>query len=121
MGHVTELDTCKLCVHINIEQDGRYTYNVTLGPFSKTTVATERQQCVTSVLLSYTCQKCNNNDCRTTMLLWQNNVSTVGKERQQCVTSVLLSYTSVKNVTVMSVAQQCFYGKLMLPATIRRT
>ena len=86
-----------------------------------TTVGKERQQCVTSVLLSYTCQKCNNNDCRTTMLLWQNNVSTVGKERQQCVTSVLLSYTSVKNVTVMSVAQQCFYGKLMLPATIRRT
>jgi hypothetical protein len=115
MGHVTELDTCKLCVHINTQQDRRYTYNVTLGPFSKTTVATERQQCVTSVLLSYTsvknitimivaqqcfyekkcnhcwngkatmryfcivelhvCQKCNNNECRTTVLLWQTYVA----------------------------------------------
>jgi hypothetical protein len=57
MCHVTELDTCKLCVHINIQQDRRYAYNVILGPFSKTTVATERQQCVTSVLLSNTSVK----------------------------------------------------------------
>jgi hypothetical protein len=58
------------------------------------------------------CQKCNNNECRTKMLLWQNNVTIVAKKKQ-CVISVLLSYKSVKNVTIMSVAQQCFYGKIM--------
>jgi hypothetical protein len=52
-AHVTELDTCKLSVHINILQERQNTYNTTLLLFRQTTVAMEKQQCVTCVLLCY--------------------------------------------------------------------
>jgi hypothetical protein len=75
-GHVTELDTCKLCVYINIQKDRRYTYNVTSWRFRKNHCckgnATMRYLCIVEL---HVCRKCNNNECRTTMLLWQTYVA----------------------------------------------
>jgi len=48
--------------------------------------------------------------------MWRFRVTIAGAETQQRILCVLLRYTSLS--TTLSVAQQCFYGEFMPPATI---
>ena len=52
---------------------------------------------------------------------WRFRLTIVAVETQQCEVCVMMSYMSLATILKYRVAQQCFYGELMSPATIKRT
>ena len=63
------------------------------------------------------CRQCTYN-----VTLWHVRVTIVAVGTQQCILLVLLRHVSLSAIQkILSVAQQYFYGKYMLPVTRERT
>lgn len=61
--------------------------------------------------------------CTCNVTTWRNCVTIVRMERQQCFIClcVVELRVTVNCTETLRVAQQCFYGKFILPATVERT
>jgi len=67
----------------------------------------------------------NNNEqhtlCMFNVTLWLVSINIFGVETQQCILSLLLSHMSLSTIQIMlSDAYQCFYGKFLSKAKIKR-
>jgi len=51
--------------------------------------------------------------------LWHVRITIVAVETQQCILCVVGLHVTVNYIKILSVAQQCFYSKVMLPAKIK--
>ena len=49
--------------------------------------------------------------------LWRVSVTIVAMEMQQCVMCIVELHVTVNNITILSVARNCFYGEFISPAT----
>jgi hypothetical protein len=58
--------------------------------------------------------------CMYNVILWRIRVTTVAVKTQQCTVCIVEVHVTFNTITILSVAQKCFYGEFMSPATTKR-